>query len=95
MSKLLRRLLLLAVITAISAAEVAPGDEEARCPMLRAIGAASIPDYDPSTRVLMDSWNYNNLLGVNRTGVVWQQVDNDVNNPDTLTTNVSIEINLE
>ena len=39
-------------------------------------------------RILMDSWNYRNLLPV-RTGSVWEQVDNDMNNVDTLTTNVS------
>ena len=83
--------LFLAVITTSVAAGVAPGDEEALCPRLREIGTVPIPDYEPSTRILMDSWNYQNLLGTtNRTsGVVWQQVDNDENNPTDTTTNVS------
>ena len=67
---------------------VAPGDEEPLCESLRAIGAAPIPAYSANMRVLMDSWNYQNLLPV-RSGAVWDQVDNDLNNPSGFTTNVS------
>ena len=67
---------------------VAPGDEEPLCEQLRALGAAPIPAYSANMRVLMDSWNYFNLLPVRR-GAVWDQVDNDMNNPDGITSNVS------
>ena len=67
---------------------VAPGDEESLCDDLRASGTIPTPDYAPTMRVLMDTWNYNNLLPV-RTGSVWEQVDNDNNNPSAVTTNVS------
>ena len=67
---------------------VTPGDEASICAQLRAVGSALTPDYDPSTQVLMDSWNYQNLLG-DRNFAVWQQVENDMNNMITSTTNVS------
>ena len=70
---------------------VAPGDEEPLCEALRAHEAAPIPAYSANMRVLMDSWNYQNLLA--RTGAVWDQVDNDVNNPSGVTTNVSCSLN--
>ena len=70
---------------------VAPGDEESVCEQLRAIGAAPIPAYSANMRVLMDSWNYQNLLP-ERTGAVWDQVDNDGNNPSGTATNVSLKI---
>ena len=37
------------------------------------------PMFPPNTRVLMDSFNYINLLPP-QDGAVWQQVDNDGNN---------------
>ena len=67
---------------------VAPGDEERLCQDLRRTGVAPTPNYAPNMAILMDSNNYQNLLP-NRTGAVWQQVDNDVNNDPRLTTNVS------
>jgi hypothetical protein len=68
---------------------VAPGDEEtALCEQLRAPGVAPIPAYSANMRVLMDSWNYRNLLPP-RTAAVWDQVDNDAKNPSGATTNVS------
>ena len=67
---------------------VAPGDEEPLCEQLRAVGVAPIPAYSANMRVLMDSWNYQNLLPP-RTEAVWDQVDNDMNNPDGITSNVS------
>ena len=67
---------------------VAPGDEWPLCEQLRAQGTAPIPAYSANMRVLMDSWNYQNLLP-ERVRAVWQQVDNDENNPSVTTTNVS------
>ena len=83
--------LILVSVAAVMAtsAGVAPGDEEAVvCQQLRATGAAPIPAYSTNMRVLMDSWNYRNLLPT-RTGAVWDQVDNDINNGQEFTTNVS------
>ena len=71
---------------------VAPEDEEPLCEALRAHEVAPIPAYSANMRVLMDSWNYQNLLPT-RIGAVWQQVDNDVNNPSGITTNVSCDLN--
>ena len=83
-------LILLVSVAAVMAtsAGVAPGDEEALCEQIRANGAAPTPAYSSNMRVLMDSWNYQNLLPP-RTGAVWDQVDNDMNNDPSLTTNVS------
>ena len=77
---------LLQLIVVVST--VAPGGEEPLCDELRGLGSIPTPDYDPTMRVLMDTWNYNNLLPV-RTGSVWEQVDNDNNNPVGTTSNVS------
>ena len=66
----------------------APGDEEDLCADLRAGGTIPTPVYSPTMRILMDSWNYQNLLPP-RMGAVWTQVDNDNNNPQDQTTNVS------
>ena len=73
---------------------VALGDEEPRCEMLRAQGVLPISAYSPNMWVLMDSWNYQNLLP-QRTGAVWDRVDNDTNNPGYggTTTNVCIICN--
>ena len=81
-------LVLCAVSSVVVAAEVAPGDEEQLCQDLRANGVAPTPSYAANMSPLMDSWNYQNLLPP-RTGAVWDQVDNDTNNPDGVTTNVS------
>ena len=71
-------------------ASVAPGEEEQLfCEQLRAVEAAPIPAYSANMRVLMDSWNYRNLLPP-RFGAVWDQVDNDTNNRAEETTNVSL-----
>ena len=67
---------------------VAPGDEETLCEELRPLGVAPTPAYSTNMRVLMDSWNYQNLLPPH-TGAVWDQVDNDTRNSPSLTTNVS------
>ena len=76
----------LAVVT--TSAGVATGDEElGTCSNLRSQGAAPIPAYSANMRVLMDSWNYQHLLP-DRPKAVWEQVDNDTNNRDLVTTNV-------
>ena len=79
----------MSVIEPRVAVGIAPGDEEPLCQQLRAQGAAPIPNYTPNMRVLMDSWNYQNLLPA-RIGAIWEQVDNDSNNPTGTITNVSI-----
>ena len=92
MSLGLRVVLLACVMLAIQLAagiSIAPGDEERiLCQDLRSTGAAPTPGYAPNMRVLMDSWNYRNLLPT-RIGAVWYEVDNDTMNDDSLTTNVS------
>ena len=77
--------LTLLIFVAVSAG-VAPGDEA--CEQLTAATVAPTPAYSANMRVLMDSWNYQNLLP-NRHGAVWDQVDNDGSNPYDITTNVS------
>ena len=71
---------------------VAPGDEaQPLCEQLRATSTvAPTPAYSANMRVLMDSWNYRNLLP-DRLGAAWDQVDNDRNNPSGMTTNVSYD----
>ena len=81
-------LVFICVTKSASTSVQAPGDEI--CEQLRSQGAAPIPAYSANMRVLMDSWNYQNLLPP-RAGAVWEQVDNDTNNPSGVTTNVSIE----
>ena len=83
--------LILLHFSTIVGSTVAPGDEAPLCEQFRAQGAAPIPTYSAIMRVLMDSWNYENLLP-DRRGAVWDQVDNDVNNPSGLTTNVSVPV---
>ena len=71
---------------------VAAGDEEssfAFCRSLRSEGAIPNLSYTANIAVLMDSMNYAELLPP-RSGAVWEQVDNDDNNPAELTTNVSL-----
>ena len=82
------------LVFANSGSSVAPGDEEPLCGDLIAAGIALIPTYSANMRVLMDSWNYQNLLPP-RTGAVWDQVDDDTNNPDGVTTNVSFSTHYE
>ena len=93
MSLGLRVVLLACVISVIELAagiSIAPRDAEGEiCPSIRAGGAAPTPSYAPSMKVLMDSWNYQNLI--RSRGGVWDQVDNDTSNSGgMLTTNVSL-----
>ena len=87
---LLINLLTFYVVTVqVTSRNVAPGDEQLQqCGLLRAAGAAPVPTYSANMRVLMNSWNYQNLLPP-RTGAVWDQVDNDNNNPVGITSTVS------
>ena len=86
----------LCVLTALpqlrlTSAQIAPGGEEEsleHCKKLRSDGVLSKLTHPANVEVLMDSWNYQNLLP-NRSGAVWQQMDYDSNNPVGLTTNVS------
>ena len=80
-------LALLCVVSEVVAQGVAPGDEEDDCRDLREQNFIESPNYAPNMAVLMDSDNYINLLP-NRTGAVWQQVDNYLNNNPSITTNV-------
>ena len=84
-------LLIQLLILANPGSGVAPGDEEALCELLRAHGVAPTQAYSSNMRVLMDSWNYQNLLPP-RMGAVWDQVDSDVRNSPTIATNVSFII---
>ena len=87
------------VLSQLLAVNISAGDSESEeerrqafCTELRSTGTGRhVPSlaYPANLAVLMDSWNYQNLLPP-RTGAVWQQVDNDTNNmPVGLTTNVS------
>ena len=88
MSHLELFILLLMIAGAASLSSRDELEEESSCEELRAKGAAPTPAYSANMRVLMDSWNYQSLLPP-RTKAVWDQVDNDMNNPSEMTTNVS------
>ena len=83
-------LILHLLIAGVASLDMSSRDQlmEKTCEELRAKGAAPTPAYSTNMRVLMDSWNYQNLLPP-RMGAVWDQVDNDMNNDLELTTNVS------
>ena len=85
---LIRVLCVVAATLVVSTHGVAPGDQQELCGALRTLGVVPTPDYDPTMVILMDSWNYQNLLPP-QSGAVWQQVDNDTNNDVQFTTNVS------
>ena len=72
----------------------APDDADPFCTeTLPGIGF-NILDYAPEVKPLMDSRHYQNLLPPH-TNPVWQEVDNDNNNPSGTNTDVSsVEINL-
>ena len=55
-------LLTLLHFSTIAGSTIAPGDEAPLCEQLRALKVALIPAYSTNMRVLMDSWNYQNLL---------------------------------
>ena len=82
-------LILVFIFVSVPVTGVAPGDEAPLCEQLRPLRAAPIPVYSANVRVLMDSWNYQTLLPPH-IGAVWDQVDNDMNNPSETTTSVSM-----
>ena len=61
--------LLIVVSVVVMAAGLAPGDEDPLCQELRANVTAS------NIRVLLDSWNYQNLLPPHE-GAVWTELHN-------------------
>ena len=75
--------LILLHLSTIADGAVAPGDEDQLCRDLRTRGEAPIPAYSANMRILMDSWNYQNLLPP-RDGAVWDQVDNDAKHPNEI-----------
>ena len=85
-------LLFVCIVSARLAVGIAPGDEDPLCDMLRMTGGINglLPvNYDRGQSILMDSWNYDYLLG--RSGAVWDTVDNDTNNGNATTDGVSIQ----
>ena len=88
MSHLELFILLLMIAGAASLSSRDELEEDSLCEKLRSQGAAPTPAYSANMRVLMDSWNYQNLLPP-RAGAVWDQMDSDTNNPIEITTNVS------
>ena len=94
MSLALKVVVLTCIISVIQVAggiSIAPGEEEGFCQTLQSIGVAPAPGYAPNVRVLMDTWNYQNLLPPHM-GAVWDQVDTDTRNNASITTNVSLTI---
>ena len=66
----------------------APGDADTFCTEFLPGFGVNILDYAPEVKPLMDSRHYQNLLPPH-TDAVWQEVDNDNNNPSGTTTDVS------
>ena len=66
----------------------APGDEDPHCTETLPGFGVNILDYPPEVKPLMDSRHYQQLLPPS-TGAVWQEVDNDNNNPSRQRTRVS------
>ena len=84
--------LILAVVIVLSLFDrsfaQAPGDADPMCTeVLPGIGT-NILDYAPEVKPLMDSRHYQDLLPPH-VHAVWQEVDNDNNNPSGTTTDVS------
>ena len=57
----------------------APGDEDSFCTNELPSSGTIPPIYPPNSNILLDSYNYVNLLPP-QDGAVWQAVDNDLNN---------------
>ena len=66
----------------------APGDEDLFCTETFPSVGVNILDYPPEVKPLMDSRHYRQLLPPNL-GAVWQEVDNDNNNPSGTRASVS------
>ena len=71
-----------------TASASAPGDEDSFCVTVGQNPLITPPVHPPNARVLMDSFNYINLLPPH-SGAVWQFVDNDTNNQAGRGTEVS------
>ena len=56
-----------------------PGDEDSFCINELPSSGTPPPIYPPNSKILLDSYNYVNLLPP-QDGAVWQAVDNDLNN---------------
>lgn len=67
---------LAATVAAVAASGVAPGDEDPTC------RGGGTPDFPPNCRILMDSYNYRDLLLPNNPQSVWQEVHDDSNRRD-------------
>ena len=83
-------LLLLATVI-IMVTTQAPGDEDKLCTVTLPSLGVNVIVYPPNMKPLMDSSHYDDLLPPASTSdpPVWQEVDNDNNNPAALITNVS------
>ena len=57
----------------------APGDGDLFCTNELLSSGTIPPSYPPNSKILLDSYNYVNLLPP-QDGAVWQEVDNDNNN---------------
>ena len=66
----------------------APGDADPFCTEVLPGFGVNILNYAPQVKTLMDSRHYQNLLPPH-VDAVWQEVDNDNNNPSGTTTDVS------
>ena len=66
----------------------APGDADPFCTEVLPGVGVNILDYAPEVKPLMDSRHYWNLLPPHE-GAVWQEVDNDNNNPSNINNDVS------
>ena len=66
----------------------APDDADPFCTEVLPGVGVNILDYAPQVKPLMDSRHYQNLLPPH-VDAVWQEVDNDNNNPSQLATDVS------
>ena len=66
----------------------APDDADLFCTEVLPGVRVNILDYAPEVKPLMDSRHYQNLLPPHE-DAVWQEVDNDNNNPSGTTTDVS------
>ena len=72
----------------------APGDADPICTETLPTVGVNILDYPPEVKPLMDSHHYQQLLPPNL-GAVWQEVDNDNNNPSGTVTRVSWHATLD
>ena len=68
----------------------APGDAQSFCTETLPSVGVNILDYPPEVKPLMDSRHYQQLLPP-YFGAVWQEVDNDNNNPINVRTSVSCQ----